>query len=138
MTEVIQTKVNKKAVDDIDEKIADLNSVIEFTNKNIDYLMEKKKRLLTTYFCGIEISFEEEGKYDGGRLYYDLGVHVSDTCWITARAYTNARDRVTFVANIEGTCIKHKRLFDIKTFDRAKEICRQWLADLIYADFQND
>lgn len=138
MNKIIQTKVDKKAVGEVNEEITRLEEIIVDTNKSIDHFMRKKKDLLTTYFCGKKIAFEQEGDYANGRLYYDLYIYVSNTYRVKARAYTNAHDMTTFVANIEGQAEDTNIQFNIKTFDEAKQICRQWLADLIYSNYQED
>ena len=138
MNKIIQTKVDEKVVSEVNDEIARLDSFIENINKSIDYLMRKKKDLLTTYFCGKEIVFEQEGDYINGCLYYDLYINVSNTYRVKTRAYTSAHDMTTFVANIEGHVEDTNIQFNIKTFDEAKQICRQWLADLIYSKYQED
>ena len=138
MNEIIQTKVDEKAVNKVNEEIARLEEIIVDTNKSIDHFMRKKKDLLTTYFCGKKIAFEQEGNYDNGRLYYDFYIYVSNNYRVKTRAYTSAHDMITFVANIEGHVEDTNIQFNIKTFDEAKQICRQWLADLIYSKYQED
>ena len=131
MNEIIQTEIDEKAIVIIDDEIASLVDVIEDTNRSINFLREKKSRLKIIYFCDIIIDYEHEEEYSSGRLNYELIVEINKIR-MHAKAYTNAHDDVTFVANLEGNYRNSKIKFEIETFDEAKQICRQWLANLIY------
>jgi len=137
MNKIIQTEVDEEAIDEIDNEIASLVDVMEDANRNINYLREVKNKLKTTYFCDKKIEYEHEEEYSSGRLNYELIVAINKVR-VRAKAYTSAHDDVTFVANIEGDYRNNRLEFNIKTFDEAKQICRQWLADLIYDKYQED
>ena len=137
MNKVIQTEVDEEVINEIDNEIASLVDVIEDTNRSINFLREKKSRLKVVYFCDIIVDYEHEEEYSSGRLNYELIVEINKVR-MHARAYTNAHDDVTFVANLEGDYRNSKIKFKIETFDEAKQICRQWLADLIYDKYQED
>ena len=132
MIKIVQTEVDNEAITKIDEEITTLNLIIEDMKNSIEYFEIEKDKLQTTYFCGKKITFEEEKEMTNKRKRYELIVQMSNTYHLRTRAYTDAHDGITFVANMEGDSCDNKTQFCIETLSEAKQICRQWLADLIY------
>ena len=68
MNEIIQTKVDIKAVSKVDKEIARLEEVIVDINTSIKTLLGEKKKLQTIYFCDEEIIYELDEQYSSERL----------------------------------------------------------------------
>lgn len=132
MNEIIQTEVNEELIVSIEQRIAINKSNIKDLNKENMFFNKEKRELQMTYFCGKLIRHEKDVVLNDKRSYYELIVEISNTYSIRAIAYTNASDKISFVARIEGHVEDDNIQFDIETFDEAKQICRQWLADLIH------
>jgi len=136
--EIIRNEVDKNAISEIVKKIKKLDFDVYSLNEKLNYFHDKKNRLNVTHFCGMKIFKEiEEMSYDW-RIYYELHVQVYPYRWFIAEAYENVKVLDTFVSCVKSEGVICNIQFGIETFEEAKKICRQWLADIIYKRYEED
>lgn len=134
---ITQTHVNDNKIQKNLIKISELYAEINRLREEINVLKK-------TYFCGKEIVYENEEVRDDYGKSYELSIYICNDFKMMAKVYRDQRNTKenTFVAKIDECGVNwhtpkwysseiSKSVKDIKTYEKAKEISRNMLADVI-------